>query len=282
MMVKKLLVGIVILVGMKCYAGDLHVRPYVADNDTVFLYHLDETNGAITAADSSTNGLTLTRDTISPFQGTNGPAGLSGAAGSFSNFDPVLSRNFTTNEVALISATNFTLEMWCRNPRLEYTNDSDVLLQMRPYPTPDPGERLQLSVSDGKWGHAGRLELAYYSSSNATVVPASNVVTWETNVWYHIAVTYDSNTPASNDSIVKFYMTKFGDLTANLLDTQTNQKDMNPLSVATPLRIGAADNQAQHRYWGGDIDEVRFTNRTLDPSEFNLAAPPKGTVVTVN
>ena len=62
----------------------LAVQPYVADADTVLLYHFDESYGSTTASDASGHALDLTlTSTASPFSGTSGPDGLSGAAGPF-------------------------------------------------------------------------------------------------------------------------------------------------------------------------------------------------------
>ena len=261
------------------------VYPYSPDDDTLFLYHFDEAVGSATTIDSSTNSWTLTQQTVSPFNGVSGPANLSGAVGTFTNHASVLRRDLSMNEIVMVSVTNFTIEVWCRNPKLELLYDTDGLFQFKPLD--GSKERLQFGVRDGKFDTnplgVGRFELAYYrlSDNGYEVVRQGPYIVWDVDVWYHCAVTYDSSTAAPDDSIVKFYRTKFGDRKAVLLQTFTGCKDVKPLTVVASLRVGDVDGWAD-RYWGGDIDEFRFTNRTMDPSEFNLAiCAPTGAVINV-
>jgi hypothetical protein len=84
--------------------------PYEPDANTALLYHLDEANGATTAADSSATGLTLTASS-SPFTGTISPVALDTAAGPIASSSTSLNKGgATAAEIGALNTETFTME----------------------------------------------------------------------------------------------------------------------------------------------------------------------------
>ncbi|MBI1367027.1 MAG: hypothetical protein GC162_00085 [Planctomycetes bacterium] len=262
--------GCVMMFGAAAQAAQ--VDPYVTNANTVVLYHLDSGTGTNTTADASGNGLTLTSNaSFSPFAGVSGPTGL-GTAGTFpkTNGGYQLTRTLTTPELSLFDTTHFTIEAWVRNPDLVTTGDHNGVLAYR-----GATGRFQFTVLGPSSGaSAGRLRLDYNKASDGSFYgsAASSALTWETDVWYHVVVTYDANTAAANDSIITYYRNAFGDPDAPLLmvGQLTNQPDIKPLDLGGSLNLGGFESNPT-RSFGGNIDEVRYSNAVL--STFNLTVP---------
>jgi len=243
------------------YAGP--VTPYTADANTVVLYHLDESSGATTAVDSSGNGMDLSAG-VSPFAGDSGPDGL-GTSADFSDENPnkQLVRTLSASELAQFSPTQFTVEAWVRNPDSDKTDHNGIIAYRN-----GGTDRFQFTINQD----AIRLDYirddtdAFYSGAT------SGALTWNEDEWYHVAVSYDANTAATGDSIIKFYRNSVNDTSqiANLVATLTNQPDLTPYSVGGRLRLGGFDGIGR-RNFGGLLDEVRYSNGVLE--SFNLAVP---------
>lgn len=263
--------AVALAAGLAAPAVAATVVPYSADASTVVLYHLNEASGATLAVDSSANGLHLTASASpSPFSGASGPLGLS-TAGSFPQSSPnfQLVRTPSAAELGLFSTTSFTVEAWVRGPT--GTGDHEGIFVYRN----GNANRLQFGVLGPATGaDSGKLLLAFNRDDDGTYYgnAKSGSLTWDPNVWYHVAVTYDSNTPAANDSIVRFYRNTLDDVsgTANLIATLTGMPDIEPLTTGGQIRLGGFDAIAT-RSFGGLIDEVRFSNGVL--TNFNLAVP---------
>ncbi|QNN23762.1 LamG domain-containing protein [Planctomycetales bacterium ZRK34] len=237
------------------------VTPY-SDNQSPTVAALYHMNG--NGADASGNGFDLSA-TTSPFAGVNGPNGLGEAAGAFDSTSKRLVRTLSTQaDVDKFNTQTFTIEAWVRNPELD---GHDHVFGYR-----DGGDsRVSLRV-----GSNGQLGLAFQDATTPTslfTLVTSTNLTWDADTWYHIAVTYEGD-GAGNDSIVNFFRTALDDLTghAQLVNTVTGVKDLAALTPGGQLQIGNVDGITQ-RNFGGDIDEVRYTNAALAAYEFNLALP---------
>ncbi|MFW6161778.1 MAG: LamG-like jellyroll fold domain-containing protein [Planctomycetota bacterium] len=249
---------------LMCKWFDARVRPHIPDADTAALYHLDETSGAA-AADDSGNGLSLTAAT-SPLSGADGVVGISAAAGPFASGSSELRRTLSAPEVALFDTEQFTVEAWVRDPQLNF--DHDGVFTYR-----DGGDsRFQFGVL----GTAGRLALGIQRDDTGGYYNMqTGGLSWDEDNWYHIAVTYDANTDAANDSIVTFYQTPYGATDAIQVAQLFGQPDLAPLTAGGTLRLGAFDG-IDNRAFGGWIDEVRYSN--VVRSDFNLYIPEPATL----
>jgi len=243
---------------------DATVRPYTPDAHTAALYHLDETSGT-TAADGSGNGLGLTASS-SPLNGADGVVGIGAAAGPFPDGASQLGRSLSAPEVAVFDTDHFTIEAWVQDPAL--TADHDGVFAYRN----GNSSRFQFGVL----GTAGRLALGIQRDDTGGYYNMqTGGLTWADDEWYHIAVTYDSNTAAANDSIVTFYQTPYGETDAILVAQLLGQPDLEPLTAGGTLRLGGFDG-IDGRSFGGWLDEVRYSN--VVRRGFNLYIPEPATL----
>lgn len=251
------------------------VGPYGPRPTTAVLYHLDDAVGGTVAADASAHGLDLA-SSASPFAGNNGPANLGASAGRFASNTMGLSKTLNAAEAAAFDLEDFTIEAWVRNPTdlsvIGGAEHSGIL-----YYRGGGGGRFQFSVVSRTSDGAGKLHLGTQRASDGAWYPIeTGYLDWEEDTWYHLAVTYDSNTPAANDSIVKFYLTPIGLDThyAELIATVEGVLDLQTLNGGGTLRLGNFDD-ILGRTFRGDLDEVRYTNAVLGPYDFNVAIVPE-------
>lgn len=252
------------------------VTPYTADANTAVLYHLNEANGSITAVDSA-NGLNLTRNTTSPFYGSSGPAGLGTAAGGFpTDYTRRLRKDpLTASDISKFSLTTFTIEAWVRNPDYSSSN-SCFILESRDSDSSSNKNDLIFSIISG-----GALRLQIDTGSTI-IYPSTSSLTWEADTWYHVAVTYDTNTAAANDSTIKFYRNIVGDTEATLIGTLNNQLDLHSWTAGEQrLSLGGPTTNNTGRSLGSNalLDEVRWYNAAL--TEFNLGIPEPATACLI-
>jgi len=242
--------------------------PYTPDAHTAALYHLDETSGN-TVFDASGNGLDLSSN-AAPLNAVAGPKRLAYAAGAFAAGANQLARTPTASEVANFDTNHFTIEAWVRNPELNA--DHDGVFTYR-----SSSSRFQFGVV----GTNGRLALGIQrDDTGGWHNMQSGGLAWEDDMWYHIAVTYDSNTAALNDSTVNFYQTALSDTSsiAQLIGQLLNQPDLEPLTAGGILRLGGFDGMTS-RVFGGDIDEVRYSNIVRSNFNVNLLPEPASLVL---
>ncbi len=149
------------------------------------------------------------------------------------------------------------MEAWVRNPTL--TGDQMGIFQYR-----DGGGSSRVSM---RLENDFRLALSIHrkDNSNWMRIPTSSSLSFDEDVWYHLAITYEGD-GTGNDSIVKFYQTEAGIFEAQLIETLTGQPDIRDLTTNGAFWIGASEGNP-NRILGGDIDEFRYTNRVLEAEE---------------
>jgi hypothetical protein len=128
--------------------------------------------------------------------------------------------------------------------------------------------RVSLRLDGGRVG----IGIQRNDNGNFQLLATSSGLSWEAGLWYHVAATYDANTAAANDSVIRFYRTPEGNTSGTpvLIQTLTNQPDLKPLTAGANLRVGGLDGLAV-RNLGGDVDEVRYSN--VVRTDFNLDQP---------
>jgi hypothetical protein len=218
---------------------------YGNTNSTILILHLDETSGDI-AYDASGNGNNGTAT------GTTIVDGKVGKARSFNGYQDHISLPNT------ITPSQITLEAWINNTGRGH----------------DPANRGQAIITkeDGH-GNSSNLAWRLYIQPNTfklnTIMSngTSNILvdskaSIELNTWYHVAATYDG-------SSIKLYIN--GELDTSVT---ANLGALNS-TTSLPLRIGAMDYFSSPDYlegFEGIIDEVRISNKALEPWEFNFCS----------
>ena len=270
------------------------VAPYANnDPDTFLLYHLNEATGLHSGGggdffiadasgrnqhlrtnyDTNNPGSNTSDPTRSPFDGVAGPPGLGGAATSntSSGYNQRMYR-IGSADMNGINTETFTLEAWVRNPVpdayagiFRVGDGANGLIQ---FGTNINGDRLRL---------AGFFDNAQGSRQFREYV-STETVTFEPDVWYHVAVTYDNQGGATpDDSLINFYFDSIDDIGGQptrpgtqLGDTLTVVFDVWPFASTTSgeVRVGEWNND---QHFNGDLAEVRWSN--VVRSEFNLAVP---------
>ena len=255
---------VVLLLALTSARAGAAIMPYVSDANTAVLYHLDEPTTAMSAnvADhviSDVDGnVTLRTDVgVSPFAhpvsggAIPGPGGLSTAMASYAGWK----RAFRTSgaDTSLFSTTQFTVEAWIRDPGTipdAGTNLSTI------FHVAGAGD-IQFAVIEISGEKKLRLK---YNLPSGTSTLLSDAVTFDSEAWYHAAVTYDDHgSGTANDSTVTFYFTPEGSFNAGVLQAgeSTNAGDLEAFATAGLLSIGetfGTDN------FNGYIDEVRYSN----------------------
>lgn len=253
------------------------IAPYVSDSDTAVLYHLDEaavTKSADTAdyVISDVDGnVTLRTDVgVSPFDETDGPGGLGTAMTSWTIWKRAFRESGT--DTSLFSTTQFTIEAWVRDPgTLGGDLGTDLNTIFRVAGAGDIQFAVE-TIADEK-----KLRLKYNLPAGTSTL-YSDAVTFDSEAWYHAAVTYDDHGAATpDDSTVTFYFTPESsfNLGAQEAGQHANAEDLEAFATAGLLSIGETfrvDN------FNGYIDELRYSNVVRN---FSGAIPESGSLVAL-
>jgi hypothetical protein len=216
-------------IGYHYVAGDLMVTGPVG------YWRFDEGTGT-TAGDSTipaNNGSLL-----------NGPTWVSGQQGYGLNFDGVNDRVNVPSQLIATSDSQYSYSAWFNgNGTGGGTDGRKFILE-----TTGSGSPWVLSACINA---SAKLQIAIWSSGSSF----PGTTTLVSGQWYHVTVTWDKNGGANN---LKAYLN-------GVLEIQTTTSVADPVAT-TGLNIGTYRN-ADNRWFGGIIDEVRVYNRALDPGE---------------
>ena len=234
------------------------ITPYTPDANTAVLYHLDEATGTASTGPTdyvvvdATGNVPLRTDLASPFDGTNGPDELATAMTSWTSWKRAYRDSGA--DTSVFSTTQFTVEAWVRDPgTLGGGLGTDVNTIFRVAAAGD----IQFAVEDVSDEKKLRLK---YNRSGGTTTLYSNTVTFDSEAWYHAAVTYDDNGAGTpDDSTVTFYLTAEASYHSGLQPAgqATGAEDLEGLTGSGLVSVGetfGADN------FDGYLDEVRYLN----------------------
>lgn len=260
--------------------------PYVPDSATVHLFHLDESTGATSAANSASGGNPLvpfnganivtgnaaqpTHSTLFGFAGAskfgkaaniaNGAHGLGLDANGSGGFQPGNSTTTAPPDAVAHSTLagsdgSFTLEALINIPSLAVKREiisTDSSLNNRCF---------QFYTSA-----TGTIEFNFIGGSGATAIatiPTSGPHAFAANQWFHVAYVFNGTT-----SVSTFYWTRLAEnvVQANALAT-SGVEAMVP-SFTGPLVIGNEGRGASGESLLGLIDEVRISRVARSASEF--------------
>ncbi len=246
--------------------GRAAIAPHVSDPNTVVLYHLDEASGTASAhaadyviSDVDANVTLRTGVGVSPFDGTTGPDGLGTALTSWTDWK----RSFRDSgtDTSLFSTTAFTVEGWVRDPgTLGGGLDTGVNTIFRVA----GGGEVRFGVKE-----SGGEKKLFLIVDVATVDTEflSDPVTFDTEAWYHAAVTYDDNgAGTADDSTIAFTFTSEAAYNSGLQSAggATGAADLDVFSSSGICSIGETSGDD---HFNGYLDEVRYSNVVRDSAE---------------
>jgi hypothetical protein len=186
--------------------------------------------------------------------GNNGTAvgGVSLTTDRFGNPNSALQCDGATGYIrvptALSTANPFTWSVWFQ-PGFTATNVGGSLLNQGGNPG-QAGVSPAIYVNDAGSGHAGTIEFFYYSSG-AVYLPSQTIAQWNTNAWYHVAITSDGS---GNRCIY---------VNGVCENTDTDQQ----FGQSQPNFYIGADAAYSNLFFLGNIDDVLIYDRALSTQE---------------
>ena len=208
--------------------------PHVNDSETVLLMHMDGTDGSTDFFDDNGSRASVGVSAIGNAQVDTAQSKFGGASAVFDGSGDYL---YADNSLFAYGSNPFTWECWWYNTGSTST-----------YYTLIATEAIQSALY-----HANDNKMKFYYNSNPRV---SSTTTFNTNTWYHVAVTYDGT-----DLRMFINGTLEDTLTIALNGTQT------------PLWIGK-DSRSPGQPVNGNIDEVRVSNAARYTANFTPSTTP--------
>lgn len=289
---KILLAGAVSILAVSAQGGVL--APYVADANTTYLYHLDESSGSTFAANQGTAGYKAVAFDGNPYAGLGvgqptatsvlgaaaypgfGAAANIGAAdlglgvdvnndGLFDidHTDTTLgrSRDNLSDHSTIFGASNaFTVEANINLSAITGSN-REIVCTDTSLANADRGFQFRVNST-------GNLEFNFIgvnTSSVSTPVPTTGDQAFVANQWFHVALVY-------NGTQAQFYWTKVGSAVTGAVPTGallTEAVDINDDAIIVlgneARNTGSGVNSAEGLL--GLIDEVRISNVARTPQE---------------
>lgn len=275
------------------------LAPYVADANTLALYHFDETAGVADPGNPIVNygtaGAALELANTGGPDGrnntTSGGYGATAYAGFGTAFDVLASG--TGNYVASSSATGggvrsegaitqaslqgasgaFTYEALIRISDL---NDEQTIIS-------HDGNMLGNSAGTGERGFMLRIlggQLSFYRVGGSEVanIPGTGDHAFVANEWFHVAVAYTGDEGVSDN--LTFYWTRLdsGATQANVVGTATLANDLGSSADGNWLGIGTGTRGQFRSQVKGLVDEVRISSVARGPGDFLFAVPEPASV----
>lgn len=265
---KLIAVGLVLVTGVS-YAA-LYPTPLANDANTLFLYQFNETSGT-TAADTSSygrnatygSGVTLGQPTV--FE--TGKSILSQENTVLTSATYWQATGLGTSSIlsTAIYQNDFTVEMWVNWKFDAPPDQSKTLFAIQPIGSTAVDLEFNLLNSNNPW-HKNGLKIQDSTGVNKWV---DGGTAWQVDTWYHVAMVVDYQ---GVDTNYKIYWTEEGVTTPNLV--------MDKLAAGVVLAGGAADRQliigqmygdSGKRFWSGDIDAFKFSNKALTSNELEAS-----------
>lgn len=264
---KLIAVGLVLVTGVS-YAAPFPT-PLANDANTLFLYQFNETSGT-TAADTSSNGRNA----------TYGPNVNLGQPTVFETGKSILSQQ----NILLDSATywqapggsaktsilstaiyqnDFTVEMWVNWNSGTPADQVKALFAIQPIGSTAIDVSFGTLRPDNPF-HANGLTISSDSGSNIAFDNGGTL--WTADTWYHVAMVVDYQ---GADTNYKIYWTEEGVTTPNLVENKTTATGiaLNGSTADRQLVIGQEYGDSGKRFWSGEMDAFKFSNKALTSEE---------------
>ena len=255
--------------------------PYTADANTLFLYHLDETSGALVNDGAKGTGFNLTN--------TGGATGRDGAGSGgygataytgFGNaFDAYGSGDGTFHSGTASDGGGAHTESVTQS-QADYQAAGGAFTYEALIKTPDLGptaEHQIISRDNGTTSSRGFIfyivngDLTFFNggaSGVSAAIPTTGGDAFVANEWFHVAISYTGNEGVADN--VSFYWTRVVEsaTAANLIGNATLTADAN--AATTDLFIGATGRDSYRREISM-IDEVRISDVVRGANDFIFA-----------
>lgn len=280
---KRFLLAQPFLFGCAVQGQNHFTTPYAADADALHLWQLNES--AVPAADAGSNpwplqgllnGATLGNGSAPGF-GTalNTDTGVAGAFGILA-LKPFLATDATDNAPA-----NFT---WFG---ADGAFTLEALVKLDVLPVTAPGGSLDIITMEGDSNERifnFRIEKSATPALNFLVLPNSGVNpsttshqaaipltgphALATNVWFHVAVTYNGNAGAGNNLALYWTRLDAGTTAANLIGSNSLPADFTLINGDFALGNDARAGNGENEVFPGLLDEVRISRVARTPTDF--------------
>jgi hypothetical protein len=215
--------------------------PYTPDDFTVGLWHFDEADGVVTAADASGNSL-HGQLAGTPFRENSTRSGYGRQIGFDSETDRVL---VAQNPLFNFSETSFTAECWFSMDALP--TDHYVLMRHGS----DSNAQFELALGSGDVGLIGRV---WDGSGGERTLTSGSIDLFNVDQWYHAALTW-------NGDSLKLYLN-------GVLKAGRRVQNRLKFVATEPLAIGA--NQYGTAVFRGSIDDVRLSDIARESWEYHV------------
>lgn len=243
-------------------------EPYLADADTMLLYHLDETGGSM-ASDSSGNdrhakygvGVTIGQPGMADFSAAANANGASNAVIHWA--DTGRGRSSFLYPAATWS---FTFEAWVKLTNATFAAEA-VVFAVQPSVGNKVDYRLTIEPRDDAFRPLGLV----FRDSGADRA-SSGPLTWDTNMWYHVAVVVRQSGGRATYHIYRTPM----HTTAAIAVASGIGDGITPAAGSDDRIISVGNYYAKDgsRCFRGLIDEVRYSSLARAAAEFKLTLGP--------
>ena len=263
--------------------------PYVADVNTVHLFHMDEAAG--TTASVNSGGSTLP---LIAFNGSAVPAtattaqpvnpavlGATGFSAAFGNAASVATTTaglgMDANESGGFQPGTTTCPDAITQSSIAGADGSFTVEALVNLPSITGATREIISTDSSmtnrgfqfRIGTTGMLEFNFITGSGSAIaatIPTSGAHAFAADQWFHVALSFDGGTSTST-----FYWTKLDSapIQANAIGSSTSESTV--ASVSGPLAIGNEARAASGEGLQGLIDEVRISNVARGAGAFLFA-----------
>ncbi|MGC4006005.1 MAG: PEP-CTERM sorting domain-containing protein [Pirellulales bacterium] len=258
------------------------IVPYVADANTIALYHFDEAAGAADPGNpfinAGTGGATLN------LTNTGGPDGRNNAtvggyggpayAGFGSSFRPLLAGDGTNHGAVPTATGGGAITAGTMNQTALQGVDGRFTYEALINISATTAEQ-QILAHDGNPNRgflfrvvSGTLDFYNGTASLNALIPTTGTHAFEANQWFHVAVTYDGADATPGN--LKFYWTRLdsGVEAANQIGSATLSLASDVVDNPNIFGVGTTTRNQFRAELSGSIDEVRISSVVRGPTDF--------------
>lgn len=261
-----LLTVVVVLLASAGGASAAVLGSYVADGDTLHLYHFDEPSG--------TTGFDAAGSSDLAIQGGTVNAGALPGFGASLDLGAVSSTNRAIHTTSTLQSTwqgangSFTYEALVKLDSITGTFDQQIISRDAGGSTSAP-RAFQFRV--GKNGVIDFIKIRPGTNSVSAAVPTTGADRFIAGAWYHVAVSYNGAENTADNTVLYWTRVRDSAIVANAIGSGNLPTDVDP-SVDYSTTVGNRHTTATENV-RGRIDEVRVSGIGRTPTQFVFGAP---------